>query len=56
MSDFVEYGHGDRLEAARHLVALVDGIVLHGAVGPASWTPEHQFAHRRARFGGLSTA
>lgn len=33
---------GDPLEAARHLVAVVDGIALHTVLDPAGWPPDRQ--------------
>ncbi len=41
---------GDRLEAARHLVALVDGISFHAVLDPPAWPAEHQIEHLRAGF------
>jgi AcrR family transcriptional regulator len=44
---------GDRLEAARHLVALVDGISFHAVLDPAAWPPERQIEHLRAGFAAV---
>ena len=41
---------GDGLKAARHLVALVDGISFHAVLEPAAWPPERQIEHLRAGF------
>jgi TetR/AcrR family transcriptional repressor of bet genes len=41
---------GDRGEAARHLVALVDGISFHAVLDPTAWPPERQIEHLRAGF------
>jgi hypothetical protein len=41
---------GDRLEAARHLVALVDGIAFDAVLDPAAWPPDRQVEHLRAGF------
>lgn len=41
---------GDPVEAARHLVALVDGISFHAVLDPAAWPPERQVEHLRAGF------
>lgn len=46
---------GDPEEAARHLVALVDGIALQALLDPDSWPAERQLAHLRVGFAALST-
>lgn len=45
---------GDPREAARHLVALVDGIALQAVLDPDRWPPERQLAHLRAGFAALT--
>ena len=44
---------GDALEAARHLVALVDGIAFHAVLDPAAWPPARQVEHLRAGFAAV---
>ena len=39
---------GDPVEAARHLVALVDGISLNAALDPEGWPADRQVLHLRA--------
>jgi hypothetical protein len=51
----VDHVQSARLEAACHLAARVDGIALHGALGPAPSTPQHQLAQLQAGFGGRSS-
>jgi AcrR family transcriptional regulator len=41
---------GDPLEAARHLVTLVDGISLQAVLDPAVWPAPRQVEHLRAGF------
>jgi AcrR family transcriptional regulator len=47
---------GDAGEAARHLVALVDGIAFHAVLDPAAWPPARQVEHLRAGFGAVEQA
>jgi AcrR family transcriptional regulator len=45
----------ERVAAARHLVAVVDGIALNAALDPAGWPAQRQIAHLRAGFAALTT-
>lgn len=49
-------GHvaGDPLEAARHLVVLVDGIALQAVVDPRRWPAKRQLEHLRLGFDALA--
>jgi AcrR family transcriptional regulator len=49
-------GHvdGDPKEAARQVVALVDGIAFQAVLDPSTWTPERQLAHLRRGFSAVA--
>jgi TetR/AcrR family transcriptional regulator, transcriptional repressor of bet genes len=47
---------GDPIDAARHLVAVVDGIALNAVLDPQRWPPEAQLRHLRIAIGALTGA